>query len=63
VPDPDLRDPEPYIRAMVAVAIGRYPEVAARLLPDLEAAHRDEPDESARETLREVIERITHHRA
>jgi hypothetical protein len=56
---PYLRDPEPVIRAKVAVAIGHYPEVAARWLPDLEAAHRDEPDEYTREALGDVIERLT----
>jgi hypothetical protein len=56
---PFLRDPVPHIRAMVAVAIGHFPEIAARLLPDLEAAHRDEPDESTRGVLGEVIGRLT----
>lgn len=56
---PYLRDPEPEIRRSVAVAVGCFPEIAARLLPDLQAAHRDEPDEYAREALGEVIERLT----
>jgi hypothetical protein len=42
---PYLRDPKPFVRASVAVAIGHYPEVAAGLGPDLEAALREEPEE------------------
>jgi len=53
-----LRDPEPEIRRSVAIALGRFPETAAHLLPDLEAAHRDEPDKYARATLEEVIRRL-----
>jgi hypothetical protein len=54
---PYLRAPEPHVRASVAVAIGHYPEVAARLLPDVEAALRDEPEEYVRAALRGIIER------
>lgn len=54
---PYLRDTDPVIRHSVAVAVGRFPDVATRLLPDLEAAHRDETDEYARAALEEVIRR------
>ncbi|QDU21753.1 HEAT repeat domain-containing protein [Urbifossiella limnaea] len=52
---PYLRDPNPEIRQAVAWAVGHYPEVVARRLPDLEAALRDEPDEYTRGALREAI--------
>jgi hypothetical protein len=45
---PYLRDPEWGVRQAVAVAVGRYPEACARLLPDLEAAYRDEANLSVR---------------
>ncbi|MCZ2343506.1 MAG: hypothetical protein LC104_17190, partial [Bacteroidales bacterium] len=51
-----LRHPEPHIRASVAAAIDHYPEIAARLLPDLEVAVRDEPEEYIQAILRRVIE-------
>ncbi len=54
---PYLRDPNPEIRRAVAWAVGHYPEAVARLLPDLEAALRDEPDEYTRGALREAIAR------
>jgi hypothetical protein len=53
---PYLRDDEPGVRRSVAVALGYYPEIVARLLPDLEAALRDEENQSAREALQVVIE-------
>jgi len=56
---PYLRDPDPAIRRSVAWAVGCFPEIATRVLPDLQAVHRDEPDESTRELLSEVIERLT----
>jgi hypothetical protein len=52
---PYLRDPEPEMRRSVAVAIGRFPDIATRLLPDLEAAQRDETDKYARAALEEII--------
>jgi hypothetical protein len=45
---PYLRDRDWSVRQVVAMAIGRYPELVARLLPDLEAALRDEPDKRVR---------------
>jgi hypothetical protein len=53
-----LRDPEPEVRRSVAVAVGCFPEIAARLLPDLKAAYRDEVDKYAREALGGVIDRL-----
>jgi hypothetical protein len=62
---PYLRDAKRFIRALVAVAISYYPEVAVGLGPDLKAALRDEPEEyvrdeqeeHVREVVREIIER------
>lgn len=54
---PFLRHSDPEVRRSVAVAVGHFPEVAARVLPDLEAALRDESDKYVREALQEVIER------
>jgi HEAT repeat protein len=54
---PYLRDPEPEIRYAVAIALGHFPEAVARLLPDLNEALRDEPDEDVSKTLRGIIER------
>ena len=56
---PYLRDPEPVVRWSVVIAVGCFPEFAARLLPDLRAAHQDETDGDAREVLSELIERLT----
>jgi hypothetical protein len=53
---PYLRDPDPDVRGAVARAVGFYPEVAAQLLPDLEAALQEEPDEYVRAVLEEVVE-------
>lgn len=55
---PYLRDPEPEIRRSVAFTVGCFPEIAARLLPDLQAAYREESDEYARGALGEVIDRL-----
>ena len=52
---PYLRDPEPEMRRSVAVAIGRFPAIATRLLPNLDAAQRDETDKYARAALEEII--------
>jgi HEAT repeat protein len=52
---PYLRAPDPEIRRAVAWAVGHYPDAVTRLLPDLETALRDEPDEYAREAMRVVI--------
>jgi hypothetical protein len=54
---PYIRDPEPNLRASVATAMGRYPDIVSRLLPDLRTVLRDEPDEEVRDVLRAVIER------
>ena len=56
---PYLRDPEPEIRRSVAVAIGRFPDIAARLLPDLKAALDQEKDKYAREALQRVVDATT----
>jgi len=56
---PYLRDAEPAVRQAVAVAVGHFPEMAPRFLPDLKAALSAEPDEYAREALQEVVERLT----
>ena len=55
---PYLHDPEPVTRRTVAVALGMFPEHAARSLPELRAAMRDEPEEDARELLAEAIQRL-----
>ncbi len=52
---PYLRDPEPNIRASVAIAIGHYPDIVTRVLPDLKTVLRDEPDEEVQDVLRKVI--------
>jgi hypothetical protein len=56
---PYLRDPAPPVRRAVAVAVGHYPEAAARLFPDLEAADRAERHRSVRQALRDAIDRLT----
>lgn len=48
---PFLASPIPDVRLAVAGAIGRFPDAAARLLPALEAAVREEADASVRVTL------------
>jgi len=45
---PYLRDPEWGVRHAVAWAIGRFPTIAVRLLPDLEAAYRTERNDAVR---------------
>jgi hypothetical protein len=45
---PYLRDPDWGVRHAVAWAIGRFPAIAVRLLPDLEAAYRTERNEAVR---------------
>jgi hypothetical protein len=56
---PYLRDAEPAVREVVAAAVGHFPESAARFLPDLQAALGAEGDESVREALQELVERLT----
>jgi hypothetical protein len=53
---PYPRHAEPEIRRSIAAAVGCFPEIAARLLPNLEAALQDESDKYVREALRKVIE-------
>ncbi len=55
---PYISDPEPEVRAAIAQAMGCFPDVAARLLPDLEAALRDEPHEYPRSVLEAVVVRV-----
>ncbi len=63
---PYLRDPKPFVRAMVATAIGHYPEVAAGLRPELEAILSEEPEvyvsneqlERTRAAVQELMERV-----
>jgi hypothetical protein len=60
---PYLRHSDPELRRSIAVMIGRFPDVAARLLPDLEAALYQESDKYAREALLQVVnaaEKLTH---
>ncbi|HEY1375989.1 MAG TPA: HEAT repeat domain-containing protein [Gemmataceae bacterium] len=45
---PYLRDPDWGVRHAVAWTIGRFPEIAVRLLPNLEAAYRKERNEAVR---------------
>jgi HEAT repeat protein len=56
---PYLRDPDPEVRRYVATAIGRFPAVVERVLPDLEAALEEEPEAFVREAIREIIQRQT----
>ncbi len=51
-----LRDPDPAVRGAVARAVGCFPEVAARLLPDLEATLQEESDDYLRAVLEDVID-------
>lgn len=53
---PYLRDPEPEIRRSVALVIGRFPDIAVRLLADLRAALIEETDQYAREALQQVVD-------
>lgn len=53
---PCLRDPDDAIRGAVVRAVGCFPELAARLLPDLEAALQEESDDYQRAVLEDVIE-------
>jgi hypothetical protein len=55
---PYLRHEEAEVRTAIAAAIGALPELAARLLSDLENALEEETDSYARETLRKVIEQM-----
>jgi hypothetical protein len=45
---PYIRDPEWGVRHAVAWTIGRFPEVAVRLLPNLQAAYHKERNEAVR---------------
>jgi hypothetical protein len=56
-----LRDSEPEIRRLVAVALGNYPEHASVSLPALEAAYSSESDEEVRAALQESKARLTKH--
>jgi hypothetical protein len=56
---PYLRDNEPEIRRLVAVAFGNYPEHAGVSLPALEAAESSESDEEVRAALQESKARLT----
>jgi HEAT repeat protein len=56
---PYLRDPDPEVRRYVAIAIGQFPAVVDRVLPDLKAALEDEPEASVREEIRKIIQRRT----
>jgi hypothetical protein len=53
---PCLRDPDPTARGAAARALGCFPEVAARMLPDLEAALQEETDDYLRAVLEDVID-------
>ncbi len=56
---PYLRDPEPSVRESVAMALGGFPELGNRSLPELNAALNGETDEYARNALQEAVERLT----
>jgi len=56
---PYIRHPDPGVRVSVAMAVGQFPEIAARLLPDLQAALGEETDEYVRRNLGKVVERLT----
>jgi hypothetical protein len=45
---PYVRDREWGVRHAVAWVVGRFPEIAVRLLPTLEAAYREEPNNAVR---------------
>lgn len=53
---PYLRHPDAGVRVAVAIAVGQFPEIAARLLPDLQAALSEETDEHVRRVLGKVVE-------
>jgi HEAT repeat protein len=56
---PYLKDPEPEIRRSVAAAIGHFPDIVPRLLPDLQEALKDETDKYAREALQKVVDSVS----
>lgn len=56
---PYLGDKNPEVRQSIAVAIGYYPEIVSRVLPDLTAVLEDEPDQYVRETLQQIIQRVS----
>lgn len=53
---PFLRDESPEVRQSIAVAIGTYPQVVARVLPNLKEILDQEPDQYVRETLEKIIQ-------
>lgn len=53
---PFLRDENPEVRQSIAVAIGSYSQVVARVLPDLKEALDQESDKYVRETLEKIIQ-------
>ncbi|PQO33357.1 hypothetical protein C5Y96_10925 [Blastopirellula marina] len=53
---PYLRDPHPEVRQMIVVAIGTYPEIVKRVVPNLKERLDEEPDPYVRESLQQVIE-------
>jgi hypothetical protein len=53
---PYIRSSEAEIRWAVAEALRNFPEIAARLSPDLQAVLKNETDNSVREALRGVIQ-------
>ena len=55
---PYLRHNEAEVRVAIASAIGAFPELAARALPDLENALEDESDHYVRKTLQRTIELV-----
>ena len=60
---PYLRDRDPELRRLVAVALGNYSEHSAVTLPALDAAETSELDEEVREALGQSKERLTNRAA
>lgn len=56
---PYIRDSDPEVRRSVVIAVGQFPNITDRVLPDLMAALAEEPEEFVREALQEVINRRT----
>ena len=56
---PFLRAPSPEVRMAVAIAIGRFPDIAARVKSDLQEALESEDDRYVKAEIRTTIDRGT----